>query len=158
MDVSEYQATGAVRSRQETERLQKEFEQQRALEEERARQAEAEAARQLAEEAARRAARPWPVRLTEARCTLCHSATNYETSSHTLPGWIAVILRMRYFNMAPLEWEETWIIGRHLSKARPPDASTALFEWGATGTLIAAPFLLYYWATRRHRRFRKKEP
>jgi hypothetical protein len=157
VDVSEYRASGAVRSQRESARLKQEFEQRRAEEAAKARQAEAESARRLAEEAARRAARPWPVRLTEARCTLCHAAANYEATSHALPGWIAVILRMRYFNLAPLDWEEAWTISRHLSETRPADALIALFEWSAAGAMIAGPFLLYFWTTRRQRRFRKKE-
>lgn len=158
MDVSEYRASGAVRSQGESARLRQEFERRRAEEEAKGRQAEAESARRIAEEQARRAARPWPVRLTEARCTLCHAATNYEETRHALPGWMAVLLRMRYFNLAPLDWEETWIIGRHLSETRPADAATALMEWSATGIVLASPVLLYLWTTRRTRRSRKKEP
>lgn len=158
VDVSEYRASGAVRSARESARLKQEFERRRTEEETKARQAEAESARRSAEEEARRAARPWPVRLTEARCTLCHAAANYEDIRHALPGWLAVLLRMRYFNLAPLDWEETWIIGRHLSETRPADAATALMEWTVAGTVFASPILLYLWSTRRTRRSRKKEP
>jgi hypothetical protein len=157
VDVSEYSATGAVRSERERARLQREFEQRQAEEEERSRQAAAEAARRLAEEEARRAARPWPVRLTEARCTLCHAAANYEGAAHALPGWIAVLLRMRYFNLAPLDWEETWVIGRHLSETRPADGLTELLEWSAAAALLAGPVLLLFLNTRRRRRHGKKE-
>lgn len=157
VDVSEYRASGAVRTQRESARLQREFEQRRADEEAKARQAEAEAARRFAEAEARRAARPWPVRLTEARCTPCHAAANYEETRHALPGWIAVLLRMRYFNQAPLDWQESWVIGRHLSETRPDDGPGALLEWSAAGALIAGPPLFFLWTTRRHRRLRKKE-
>lgn len=155
VDVSEYQTRQSVRSDKEREALQADFERQRREEEAHAHAARREEARRQAEEQARREARPYPVKLTEARCTLCHSPLNFETSRHAWPGWAAVVLRMKYFNQALLAWEDMWIISRHLSRTHPADATSAAIEWGS---LALAPTLVAIAvAWRRHRKLKPKE-
>ncbi len=149
VDVSEYQPRQSVRSAQERESLQADFERQRHEAEARAEAARREEARRRAEEHARREARPYPVRLTEARCTSCHSALNYETNRHAWPGWAAVVLRMKFFNHAPLAWQDMWIISRHLSQTRPADPATAAIEWCC---LALAPVFFAGAVAWRHRR------
>jgi hypothetical protein len=161
VDVSEYQLKEAVRSPQESERLQKEFMLQRIEEASKASHAEADLARRYAEEEARRAARPWPVRLTETRCTQCHADEHYRAVAHALPGWIAVALRMRFFNMAPLDWAEIWIISRHLAERQRADGVTVLLEWSAAaGMIFAVPIVMFVYSRKNRRtpRAGKKEP
>lgn len=146
VDVSEYQTRQSVRSEREREALQAAFERQRRAEAAREQRVQEQESRRLAEEQARREARPYPVKLTEARCTLCHAAQNYEYSAHAWPGWAVVVLRMRLFNLAPLDWTEMWVISRHLSQTYPADTALALLEWGAFATLptLVAGSLLWY--------------
>jgi hypothetical protein len=114
---------GAVRSERERQRLQAEFARQREQEEQRARIEADKRERLAAADAARLAARPYPLRLTESRCTVCHAATHFQQQAHTWPGWLAVVLRMKCFNHASLEsWRfprSSAIWRRHI----PPPAS-----------------------------------
>lgn len=130
VDVSEYQTRQAVRSETEARRLRAILDREEEAAAQRARLAQDTEAQRLAAEGARLAARPWPQRLTEERCTLCHSASNYATGGHTLPGWWAVILRMRYINQAPVTWGDHWTIALHLAENHPADAETVAYEWG----------------------------
>lgn len=139
VDVSEYQTRQSVRSNKERKTLQADFERQRREETERERAIRELESRRLAEEQARREARPYPVKLTEARCTLCHTAGNFENTGHAWPGWVAVVLRMKYFNQAPLAWNDMWIISHHLSRTRPADAASAAIEWGS---LVLVPIFI----------------
>lgn len=132
VDVSEYQTRDVVRSEAERRKLRTEFEQERQAERLREQaQAQEEEARQAAE-AASLSTRPWPERLTEERCTVCHPATNYALAGHAWPGWLVVTLRMRFFNEAPLTWPEQWTIVAHLTETYPADTETIGYEWGAT--------------------------
>lgn len=86
IDVTEYQTTRSVKTERERELLQERFELERQLEI--SRQADEQVREQLRieEEQGRQAARPWPVRLTEAKCSKCHTDQNYQRAAHTIPG------------------------------------------------------------------------
>ena len=101
---------------------------------------EAQTARRAKEERRRaEEARPWPVRLTEQRCTLCHPATNYTRNAHALPGWWAVGLRMKYTNNAPLDWDELRIIVPHLAETHPATGIDHWVEWVLAYLLLTSP-------------------
>ncbi len=129
IDVAEYQTSRSVQSEDERRALQQNFETERRREAEREAALRAAAERELADAQARQAARPWPERLTQARCTHCHADQNYLRIRHALPGWWLVILRMRYFNRAELTWPEMWIISQHLTTTHPADSWIVLLEW-----------------------------
>lgn len=148
IDVSEYQTSRAVQSERERRALQQHFEIERRQEVEREAARRGAEERRLAEEQARQAARPWPERLTDARCTRCHTDQNYQRASHALPGWWLVILRMRYFNQAELTWQEMWIISQHLTSAYPAEFSIVLFEWLAPLLLLPIMIVLAKWRRR----------
>ncbi|MBL8485682.1 MAG: hypothetical protein JNK22_01075 [Rhodocyclaceae bacterium] len=148
VDPSEYGTRSSLRSEAERQRLQRELSRERAVEAGRDAERRAEAAGRLAAEQARLEGRPWPVRLTEARCTACHPATNYSLADHALPGWWMVALRMRFMNDAPVTWGEMRIIARHLAETYPARRETALIEWGLAGGALAAGT----WLTLRRRR------
>jgi hypothetical protein len=102
--------------------------QERQREQERERiEAEAEAQRAAAERAAWEAL-PYPVRLTQTRCTTCHVAQNYESQRHNRLGWEIVILRMYYLNHAPLQVGERGIIAAHLAQRLPAQGADAAVE------------------------------
>lgn len=136
IDPSEYELKSSIRSEKERERFRLQLEKSRAeeVEHERA-QAEIEA-RQQAEEKERLAARPYPVKLLEARCTKCHAATHYENQNHTWLGWLLVAVRMEYFNDAILNPGDRKVIVAHLAETYPANGSDALIEWLAQ--LLAA--------------------
>lgn len=150
VDVADYQTRGAVRSERERQRLQVEFARQREQEERRAR-SEAEAQAHLAAaEAVRLAARPYPLRLTDSRCTVCHAATNFQQQAHTWPGWLAVVLRMKYLNHAELEPAEIPVIVGHLAATYPAIGVDAWIELAlAPAGLIAVTAPLLWFRRRR---------
>jgi hypothetical protein len=139
VDVSEYQTRAVPGSEKEQARLRALIEEEAKLVAERARQEAEEEAKRIAAERARREARPWPVRLTERRCTLCHSADNYLQNGHTWLGWQAVVLRMQYLNHCPLQPGERGVIVTHLSETHPASIAEALLEWGALAAALLTP-------------------
>ncbi len=149
VDVADYQTPGVVRSERERQRLQAEFARQREQEEQRARIEVEEQARLAAAEAARLAARPYPLRLTESRCTVCHAATHFQQQAHTWPGWLAVVLRMKYFNHAPLASDEIPVIVGHLAATHPAGGIDALIEFGVLPTALGVAALPLLWYRRR---------
>ena|SRR3989338_3596305 len=127
IDPSEYEPKTSVRSEKERSRLKAIFEADKKVEAEQLRR-EAEAdARRLAEKMAAWEALPYPVRLTETRCTGCHIAANYTKQRHNRIGWELVVLRMQYLNGVRLGEGERSIIAAHLTQNYPPagiDAAT----------------------------------
>lgn len=156
VDVADYQTPGAVRSERERQRLQREFARQRAEEEQRARIEVEEQARLAAAEAARLAARPYPLRLTESRCTVCHAASHFQQQAHTWPGWLAVVLRMKYFNHAPLETAEIPVIVGHLAATYPAGGIDTLIEFGVAPSFLAAAAMPLLWFRRRRKAGRRE--
>ena len=128
IDDREYEFKQSVRSAAERKRLEVEFQAARQAEAELARQEAAQEARRLAAEKAVRDALPFPVRLTQARCTTCHSENNYLNQRHNRVGWELVILRMQVFNAAQLDAGERGIIAGHLAQTRPAAGHDALLE------------------------------
>lgn len=104
------------------------LEQERQREQERER---IEAAQEARRDAAKRAAwdaLPYPVRLTQTRCTTCHAAEHYESQRHNRLGWEIVTLRMYYLNNAPLQDGERGIIAAHLAERLPARDTDAAVE------------------------------
>ena len=157
IDVTEYQTARSVKTERERQQLQERFESER--QQEMARQAEAQAReRHRFEEAqARLAARPWPERLTEAKCSKCHTDQNYQRAAHALPGWWGVVLRMRLFNQAELSWSDMTTIVPHLSDAYPASASSAAMEWGMLLLSLLLAAIGIAWVIRRNRTSPSKE-
>jgi hypothetical protein len=130
------------------------LERQREAERERIEQ-EAEA-RAEAERQAALAARPYPVRLLEQRCTACHGAGHYMEQSHTLPGWWFVVLRMKVLNAAELDGAEMSLLATHLTQIRPAAGVDALTEYATLPFFLALPFAAG-WGWRRVRRLRQRD-
>lgn len=153
IDPSAYETKAVIRSEKERTRLRYEIEREAQIEAERARRAEEEEQRRLDEERARLEARPYPVKLLERRCTLCHTANNYTQNGHTWLGWQAVALRMQYLNDCPLEPGERAVIATHLAQQYPAPAVMATLEWCALPTALLVPLggALGYRAWRRRR-------
>ncbi len=154
VDVADYGTPGAVSSEDERRRLRAEFERQRRIEAERQRELHEEARRHAEARRAALAARPYPLRLTEARCTDCHPETVYLQSSHTALGWALVGARMKWLNGAGLAPEEVAVIATHLAENRPASGARTALEYGlALGVLILplAGVGLWQWLRRRQR-------
>jgi len=155
MEDRDYESTEAAKPKRETARRHREIEaelQAEARREEEVRAAE-EAVR-LAREA-ELAARPYGVRLLEARCeTVCHGLDRFAHTRHSWLGWQAVILRMQHLNDALLDPGERADLARHLATAQPASLAAAATEYAIPPVLLAAPFL--GWAG--WRRWRKRKP
>ena len=113
---------------------------------EREAEARAEAGRQAA-----LAARPYPVRLLEKRCTACHAAEHYMGQSHTLPGWWFVVLRMKVWNAAELDGAEMSVLATHLTQIRPAAGTDAALEYAAIPLLLTLLFAAGWGWRRVHR-------
>lgn len=118
--------------------------------EQREREAEARAA---TERQAALAARPYPVRLLEQRCTARHAETHYRQQAHTWPGWLFVALRMKYLNGASINNAELATIITRLAAEHPTDRPDAALEYAS---LLATAGLLVglIWFARQRRRKR----
>jgi len=145
IDPTEYEPKTSVRSEKERSRLRTIFEADRKIETEQQKlAAEAEAQRLAAEKAAWKAL-PYPVRLTQTRCTACHVADDYMNQRHNRIGWELSILRMQYLNDAPLAAGERGVIASHLAETYPATGSAALIE--ALLQLAAALSPVWLWFT-----------
>lgn len=143
IDPEELQARSVLKDRQSQEKYRRQIEIDQAAERRRAAELALDAQRADAERRRAEAARPWPVRLTEQRCTLCHPATHYTRNGHALPGWWAVGLRMKYANEAPVSWEELQLIVTHLSELHPTSDADTRVEWLLfVGVLCILPAIL----------------
>jgi len=129
------------------EAVQRQIEEARHRAEEQARQ-EAEARRKREAELA---ARPYPVRLTEARCLGCHSVDPLLERSRTRLGWELVALRMQRFNGAHLKPGERAVIARHLAETYPAPSQRKMAEAAILAVLVLAPASLgWLWWRRRN--------
>lgn len=129
MDASEYEVRKSVQSDAEREALRRRIEADK--ETDRIRE-QAEAERRAAEAERRRQeleARPYPVRLAEARCTECHPAAQFEGKHHGWVGWSLVVARMRFLNGAVISGHEAAIIIPHLVAEQGDPREDA--AWGA---------------------------
>lgn len=144
IDPSEYEPKTSVRSEKERSRLKAIFEADRKVEaEQKRREAEAEAQR-FAEEKAAWELLPYPDRLTETRCTACHIAADFKKQRHNQIGWELIILRMQYFNDAPLAAGERSVIAAHLTEAYPATGGIALIEMLQQLALALSPAWLWF--------------
>jgi hypothetical protein len=146
MDASEYEVRKALPAKGERGSVQSEIEaEERMLRRREAERLEREQA-QAREREAVLAARPYPVRLIEARCNGCHRGEDYGGKRYGWLGWHSVILRMQLLNGAQLGPRERGVIARHLSEEQPAAASWLIVEWAiAAGTCLAvavSPFVL----------------
>ena len=132
--------------------MDQQFERERKLEEARDAREREEAAANAAARLAELAARPYPVRLLESRCTACHKAGHYMEQSHTLPGWWFVVLRMKYLNDAELEAADIPVLATHLTAIRGAGGIVASMEYAALPALLAASLLAGGWFQRRRAR------
>jgi len=153
LDIDEYMPpiesdlTEEERDRRQ-EAVQRQIEEARHRAEEQARQ-EAEARRQREAELA---ARPYPVRLTEARCLGCHSVDPLLEQPRTRLGWELVALRMQRFNGAELKPGERAVIAKHLAETYPAPSQRKMAEAAILAVLALAPASLgWLWWRRRAR-------
>lgn len=148
LDVADYEIGKALKDEGQRRRAADEIAAERQRQEARA---AAEAARREAEAAARQAAwlaLPAEERLLRTRCVSCHSLGPVEPVRHTLPGWLAVTLRMKYANGAPLDAGELWQISCYLARRQPATGLDAALEWAA----LFLPLALCLPLWRRYRR------
>jgi len=153
-DAADYKVDPVIPAGRSREQLRTEIAREREQE---ARQAQREAeqeAQQRAQAEAEEARRPYPQRLLQARCTLCHPADNFLNHRHTAIGWHLVILRMRWFNRAPIALDEQAVLAGELTRVRPAAAADGVLEYGAAAGALALPLLVGWgvgrWKRRRH--------
>lgn len=155
MEDREYESAEAAKPAQVIERRKREIEaelQAEARREEEVRAAE-EAVR-LAREA-ELAARPYGVRLLEARCeTVCHGFDRFAHVRHGWLGWQAVILRMQHLNGALLDPGERADLARHLASTQAASLEEAMLEYSVLPAMLAVP--VAGWAGWRRWRRRSK--
>jgi hypothetical protein len=155
MEDREYESTEAAMPKREIARRQREIEAEMLDESRRAEAARAAEETARLARAAELAARPYGIRLLEARCdTVCHGVDRFEQTRHSWLGWQAVILRMQYLNGATLDPGERADLARHLAAAQPASIALAAIEYAIPPVLLATPFL--GWAG--WRRWRKRKP
>lgn len=155
----EYRSDQAAPTTQaERQRLALELQQQR--EREALAQAEREAAARANadRQAALRAQRPPGERLTESRCTSCHSLAVVLQQPRGAVGWRWTIERMRWWHGAVMGRGEVTTIVRHLSAAQAAGPWRLALEWGVAGVVLGAvPVAALVWFLR-HRDRRTISP
>ncbi|WIM06404.1 MAG: hypothetical protein OHM77_03710 [Candidatus Nitricoxidivorans perseverans] len=137
VDESTYEAVGAVRGERERQRFRVQFMRELEAERRRAEIEAAEVARIRAEAQTREAARPYPERLTEQRCTLCHPAENYTSKHHTWLYWRLVVARMVWLNEAPIAEGSQAVIAAHLAEVYPARGEEIVIEYGLPAIALA---------------------
>lgn len=154
-DSADYQVDKTVSTSKERDRIRREIGSEVEREAAQARREAEELERQRAEAEAAEARRPYPDRLLQARCTLCHPADNFLNVHHTLLGWHLVIGRMRWLNRAPLDWDEQVVLAGELARLRPAAADAVTIEYGfGVGAIVLPPlagWAVWRWMRRRRR-------
>lgn len=152
IDDSAYDTSSQRISAVKRRAMDAEFAEERQREEERERLEREAAARAEVERQVALAARPYPERLLEKRCTACHVADHHMAQSHTLPGWWFVLIRMKYLNAAELDGAEMSVLALHLAEIRPAAGTEAVLEYLALPTFLLLPFVAGWgWRRRRQR-------
>ena len=150
MEGEDYEPVEVRVPARDLERRKREIEvelQAEARREEEARAAE-EAAR-LAR-AAELAARPYGVRLLEARCdTVCHGLERITQTRHSWLGWQAVILRMEFLNGALLDPGERDDLAKHLAETLPAGIWRTLIEYGSLPLTLVLALTSICWVVKR---------
>ncbi len=156
IDPAEYQLPSSVRTEQERKRLEAEFSTDKLKEAQLQRLEEVQAAQKQAADKAAWDALPYPVKLTQTRCTSCHVAKTFESQRHNRVGWELLILRMQYLNAAPLGPGERSLIAAHLAEAYPVKGVASFVEALQQFALLSSPLWLWVvWkVTRSHQRRR----
>lgn len=154
IDSSAYDAGGAIRSEAQRESMRRQMDAERAAEQRREAEAAQREAELQAQREARQAARPYPERLLEARCTACHGAANFNGKRHTRFGWWLVVLRMRHMNGAYLEAGEQGVILTELARRHGPSSVEWGLEYGALAVAVVALPMLGWGGLRLVRRLR----
>lgn len=157
IDNSAYEAVGVVRNEKERRALQRQFEAERAAEAAREAALEAERQKERHAAAARQAARPYPERLTQQRCTQCHQATNYANQRHTWIGWTLVVKRMVHLNHAPIPAEEHPVIVDYLVETYPAATEEGIVEYGLPLVALALVAGIWWTGQRLMRRWRHQQ-
>lgn len=156
LDVADYGATGGAASPQEQAQLARQIEAEQREAQRRFRAQAELAAAHAAAERMRREARPYAVRLLEARCTRCHVADYYQARGHTWFGWSMLTLRMKYLHGASdIRGAERARIVSHLAETLPASGSQAAIEYLAAAGVASLPPLAVWcligWRRRRIR-------
>lgn len=139
----------------ERQRLAKKMEQQRQREALALAEQESVARAEAERQAALRAQRSPGERLTESRCTPCHSLSVVILQPRGAVGWCWTIERMRWWHGAAIGRGEAAIIGRHLSAAQAVGPWRLALEWGVAAVVLGAvPAAVIGWFLR-HRDRRK---
>jgi len=154
MDASDYKIDEVITSGKVRDKIKAEIAREMDQEARQAQRDAEEEARQRAQAEAEEARRPYPQRLLQSRCTLCHLADNYLNQRHTALGWHGVIARMRWLNRAPIAWDEHFVLANELARLRPAAAADAVLEVGAGTAALALPLVLL-WGLGRWRRQRR---
>lgn len=128
IDISEYEPPGALGSARQRAQMREGIAADIEAERRRAEQQAERERREREAGAAREARRPYAERLTEQRCTACHTARNFADVRHTWLGWRLVVARMVWLNGAPIPLQEQSVITGHLAASRPADSFTRVIE------------------------------
>lgn len=157
LDVTDYAPTAGAASAREQAQVARRIEVERKYEAERARQKAASAAKQVAAERARLDARPYPVRITELRCTRCHVADYYLARRYTWLGWSLVTLRMKYLNgAADISEAQLVEIVAYLPTVLAAQQSDAAQEYFVAVAALCTPFAVVWGALGLRRRSGRK--
>lgn len=142
IDPSEYKLKTSIRSEKERQRMNVLLEAEKNIADEQRRLEEAGESLRVIEKKEAWELLPYPVRLTETRCTACHIETDFTKQRHNQIGWELVILRMQYFNDAPLAEGERGVIAAHLTETYPATGEAALIEMLQQLALALSPVWL----------------
>lgn len=153
IDDSAYDIASKRISADKRRAMEADIEREQKREEERARLVREATARAEAERQATLAARPYPVRLLEKRCTVCHAENRYREKAHTWPGWLLVVMRMRYLNDAIIEPAELSTVVSHLAAEHPAEGLDVVLEYAALPVAaLLAGGVIWLGGLRRRRR------
>lgn len=156
LDVGDYAPTAGPASRKEQAQLEPRIVEEQKNEADRVRQEAELNAMQAAAERARLDARPYPLRITEQRCTACHIANFYMQQRHTWIGWSVVTLRMKYLNGAShISEAERETIVAYLTALRSAESGEALQEYAAVAAVGGPLAAVWIGLVLRARRSRK---
>lgn len=157
VDLADYDPRAAPKDRQAQARDTRQVELDKQAEARREAALSQEAERLKAAQRRLDEARPWPVRLTEQRCTRCHAASNYRANGHTLIGWWGVAIRMKQVNGAPVSWHELTVIVPHLAEQYPAHGADRVIEWGVLAAVLGLSGVGFLVGGRWQRRRRRTE-
>ncbi len=127
--AADEQIVKGVESDEERRRLQALLEAERQAAAAREAAAAAEAQHRQAQKLLERESRPYPLRLTEQRCTGCHGLEELAHSRHGWLGWWVTVLRMEILHGARIGPGERAPIVAHLARSQPATPPRQAAEW-----------------------------